>query len=129
MKTKANYELSDGTKIGGHFIEDPTMPDGQRFVATPHGWQKLTAWGHQNVTSCACGPHTGTEWHHIYGRGAGGSRRDDRPRVDGKPNLLWVCRPCHSKLTIFRRDKSAVISDPPAVAMPRVWSDYEKLPF
>jgi len=105
MRRKEPYILPDGTSIPGVWYENPT-----RFVSTDYGWKRLREWGSKNILWCAKAVryqmHIGREWHHIYGGGAGGARRDDRIEVDGKPNLSWLCREHHNEMPIKRREPS-----------------------
>jgi hypothetical protein len=58
---------------------------------------KLCALAEDKCENEGCGRTTHLqdgEAHHSKGRGGG--RRDDRIFVDGKRNLFWYCKPCHS---------------------------------
>jgi hypothetical protein len=99
MRVKGDWE-----GISGFWIDDPQSPDGQRWIATAHGWTKVQARLRElangkcelNLSEDCMGAHD--PWpdsHHRRGRGTGGSKRDDRIVISGKRNLLLTCRPCH----------------------------------
>jgi hypothetical protein len=100
MKIRGEWKFGD-VSIPGFWIDDVASPDGKRFVATDHGWDKLRA------AKCAVALSRCTlrikgcqfwtyldsgELHHTgkHGRGHGGSWRDDR-------ETAWTCQSCHQK--------------------------------
>lgn len=82
--------------IPGEWINDQTAIDGRRFVASPHGVRLLRFRMPQDVRGCCelCGG-LGTDRHHVYGRGLGGGKTEDRPVVNGVKFVQWLCRKCH----------------------------------
>lgn len=68
-----------------------------RIILRGNAWKKMRL----KLKSLAkgmcemCQDHTENgDAHHVNGRGGG--RRDDRIFVDGKRNMLYVCRECHT---------------------------------
>lgn len=100
MKERGVYVLPDGIEITGDYRGSE-----RRFVASASGWKKLTEWGRANVRFCEIEEcHFGSEWHHLgRGRGNGGCWRDDRIEIDGKRNMIFVCRGHHQILEEERR--------------------------
>jgi len=94
--------------ISGRWYFDNASPDGQRFVASPAGWAEIT----NQMREAFCErcllkvsiPQIGIEWHHIYGRGMGGSKQEDRLEVKGIRMREWLCRKHHDGTPIKRRD-------------------------
>lgn len=99
------YEPFAGFSIAGHYYPDKTSPDGKRFVATEAGWKLLTAAGRDEIGWCQAEKchrlHAGTEFHHVFGRGAG--KRQDRVSVGDTVYLIWAARECHEEMKIQRR--------------------------
>lgn len=93
-------------KIAGHYRGIPGYWYGERWVATLYGWNKIREIVRDFADNrCQrCGLHTVLgDCHHRYGRGSG--KRDDRVfRPDGSPNLLYLCRRCHNREPILRRE-------------------------
>jgi hypothetical protein len=89
--------------IPGKYFDDPTAVDGKRFVATPHGWQKIRNMLNDRAgfkcEECGAMAYFG-DAHHVYGRGNGGGKRDDRIEVNGVRLLFWLCRGCHERTNI-----------------------------
>jgi len=93
--------------LPGFWRDDPTAVDGKRFIASLWSWRKIK---HMLADVCKnfceeCGkydPHC--DGHHVYGRGVGGSKRDDRPVVWYGDRMIrmivYLCRSCHDKAVI-----------------------------
>jgi len=91
--------------IPGEWIDDDTAIDGRRFVATLYGERKLRALMKQaagrRCEECEKYTHDGQR-HHVYGRGFGGGKREDRPEVQGIRFVVWLCGSCHHDAVIKR---------------------------
>jgi uncharacterized protein YlaI len=89
--------------VPGKYIDDPTAIDGKRFVASIHGWRMIVSLvrniANGRCQSCGVGTTNGDS-HHVYGRGAGGSKREDRANVNGTTFLIYLCRLCHERIAI-----------------------------
>lgn len=98
MNCKGDWE-----GIRGKWIEDPTAIDGQRFVATPYGVremrQRMRIQVQNRCEFCLQVAYYGDR-HHVFGRGAGGGKKEDRPIVNGVRFVVWCCRACHEVQTI-----------------------------
>jgi len=82
--------------IPGEWVDDATAIDGRRFVASPHGVRLLRSRMAQDAHGrCELCGGMGTDRHHVYGRGFGGSKTEDRPVVNGVKFIRWLCRRCH----------------------------------
>lgn len=98
MKIKGEWE-----GIPGWWLDDPQSPDGKRFIATHYGWDQIKervkevahARCELNLSADCAGYTQYLDTHHRRGRGTGGSKRDDRIRINGIRNLLAGCRVCH----------------------------------
>ena len=75
-------------------------------MAKFHRW--LEVWELDKRHCVKCGlpvmrPYTNApssaEIHHVNSRGMFGFKRDDRREVDGKLNLVTLCKPCHREVT------------------------------
>lgn len=93
----------DWEGIPGQWIDDPTAIDGQRFVAAPVAIHKLRErmrfFAKNRCEFCLQFAYHG-ERHHVFGRGIGGGKKEDRPVVLGVRFVLWTCRTCHEEQTI-----------------------------
>lgn len=93
----------DWEGIRGRWIEDLTAIDGQRFVAAPNAVHELRhrmRFAAQNRCEfCKVWAYDG-ERHHVFGRGIGGGKKEDRPTVSGVRFVVWCCRACHEVQTI-----------------------------
>jgi hypothetical protein len=91
--------------IPGKFVTDPTAPDGRRFIATHYGEKLLLERMRENACSacelCLQPTHYGQR-HHIYGRGFGSGKREDRWEVEGIVFVIYICGSCHRKQDIER---------------------------
>lgn len=89
----------DWEGIPGQWITDFSAIDGRRFVASPAGVSKLRVrMSEQAKKRCEiCGNwcYSGDR-HHVYGRGIGGGKKEDRPEINGIRFVLWVDRRCHT---------------------------------
>jgi len=82
--------------IPGEWVDDPTAIDGRRFVASAHGVRLLRArMAQERQGRCEECSGMGTDRHHVYGRGFGGGKTEDRPSVNGVKFVRWLCRRCH----------------------------------
>lgn len=89
--------------IPGSYIDDPTAVDGQRWVVRRHALERLRMLmcGAAGCKCSECGTFCPDgDRHHIYGRGAGGSKCEDRDVVLGVRMVIWICRRCHSVAVI-----------------------------
>ena len=106
MRLKGEWE-----GIPGHWLRDSQSPDGQRFIATHYGWERIRdrvkelAHGQCELNIAEdCQPRTyWLDTHHRRGRGGG--KRDDRIVILGKRNLVACCRQCHGLATIETREE------------------------
>lgn len=95
--------MSNWEGIPGKWIEDATAIDGWRFVASPHGVKKLRVRMAEQAKTCC---EICNQWcyngdrHHVYGRGAGGGKKEDRPTVNGVRFVIWIDRKCHEAAVI-----------------------------
>lgn len=93
----------DWEGIRGQWIEDPTAIDGQRFVCAPgeicEMRERMRCLAKNKCEFCTNLAYSG-ERHHVYGRGFGGGKREDRPIVLGVRFVLWTCRVCHEQQII-----------------------------
>lgn len=88
--------------IPGRWIDDSTAIDGRRFVASPHGVRLLRfRMAQERHGRCELCPGMGTDRHHVYGRGFGGGKTEDRPVVNGVKFVQWLCRRCHDVQVIL----------------------------
>lgn len=89
--------------IAGEWITDPTAIDGQRFVAAAHAIHELRwrmrVFARNRCEFCSNFAYCGDR-HHIFGRGFGGGKKEDRPVVLGVRFVVWTCRICHEEQTI-----------------------------
>jgi hypothetical protein len=103
----------DWDGIPGDWISDATAPEGRRFVASKSGYVRVRKRLCLSVGRCCeeCGRATPLDWgqlHHVFGRGIGGSKREDRRQVLGVIFTVWLCRNCHD-LQVIREWGSWVI--------------------
>lgn len=93
----------DWEGIPGEWITDDTAIDGHRFVAAPYAIrqmrQRMQVRAKNKCEFCNDWAYHG-ERHHVYGRGIGGGKKEDRPTVLGVRFVLWTCRACHEQQTI-----------------------------
>lgn len=93
----------DWEGIRGEWIDDPTAIDGQRFVAAPKAIHemrlRMRIAAKNRCEFCLQFAYHG-ERHHVFGRGIGGGKKEDRPVVLGVRFVLWTCRNCHEEQTI-----------------------------
>jgi hypothetical protein len=88
--------------VPGKWVDDSTAIDGKRFVASARGVQILRfRMSQERQGRCELCQHMGTDRHHVYGRGIGGGKTEDRPVVNGVKFVLWVCRKCHDLQVIL----------------------------
>jgi hypothetical protein len=86
--------------IPGHLVGN--IYDGWRWVATHYGWERIKALVKSNAGSRCERCQNFEQWgdtHHIHGRG-GGRRTDVLVLSNGKKNLEYLCRECHSRAEI-----------------------------
>ena len=82
--------------IPGEWIDDSTAIDGRRFVASHRGVTILRSrMAQERQGRCELCSGMGTDRHHVYGRGFGGGKTEDRPSVNGVKFVQWLCRKCH----------------------------------
>jgi len=82
--------------IPGKWVDDPTAIDGRRFVASTRGVQLLRSrMAQERQGRCELCSGMGTDRHHVYGRGFGGGKTEDRPVVNGVKFVRWLCRRDH----------------------------------
>lgn len=87
--------------IPGEWIIDPTAIDGVRFVASPAGVRLLRSrMAKERQGRCELCSGMGTDRHHVYGRGMGGAKTEDRPVVNGVKFVQWLCRRDHDAQVI-----------------------------
>ena len=97
--------------IPGWMLDDPTSPDGKRWIATGYGWDKIIARVKAdanyrcqlNISEHCQGTSQWLDVHHRRGRGGG--KRDDRIYIVGKMNLLACCRNCHQIARIETKEE------------------------
>ena len=93
----------DWEGIPGKWVEDPTSVDGRRFVASKRASRQL--WDRMRESAgnrCEwCKDHCSSgERHHIFGRGMGSGKREDRPYVRGIRFVVYICHRCHESAKI-----------------------------
>ena len=95
--------MNDWEGIPGEWIDDPTAIDGCRFVAWPVGIRELRRRmliaAHCRCEFCQNYAYHGDR-HHVFGRGMGGGKKEDRPMVLGVRFVVWSCRTCHDQQVI-----------------------------
>ena len=101
--TSAALNTSSWEGIPGHWIEDPTAIDGRRFIASRHAIARLRA-RMRDAANGRCEECGATCWygerHHVWGRGCGSGKREDRWKIGGIRPVLWLCHDCHSVAVI-----------------------------
>lgn len=89
--------------IPGEWIDDATAIDGRRFVAAPYAIRemrhRMRLAAKNRCEYCMDWAYHG-ERHHVFGRGMGGGKKEDRPVVAGVRFVLWTCRTCHDQQSI-----------------------------
>lgn len=93
--------------LPGRWFDDLTAVDGQRFIASLWSWRQIKAIlakaAKFRCEECGSFDEHG-DGHHVYGRGIGGSKRDDRPVVWLGERMVrmiqYLCRGCHKKAVI-----------------------------
>lgn len=95
---------SEWEGIPGRWIDDSTAIDGHRFVASKHAIPKLRDRSREaakgRCEECRRPCYWG-ERHHVYGRGFGSGKREDRPVVCGERFVVWLCGECHRVAVIL----------------------------
>lgn len=104
MKT---YQEWNGIK--GYWYDDPYSPDGRRWVVAKADLKALreyNLWKANHRCEKCKRPVTLLmfELHHVYGRGGGGGKREDRRSVCGIRFTRVDCKQCHAKEVIKRPD-------------------------
>jgi hypothetical protein len=110
MKLHGYWHPANGLRIPGTWFADPTALDGERFEATDYGWSLIRDLVRKRAEHrCqACGRHCRVgHTHHLYGRGMGSSKREDRWEVEDPATglkvrfLEFLCSQCHSNAVIL----------------------------
>lgn len=90
--------------LSGHWINDPTSPDGMRWIATSHAKTTLNrivyelAGSHcemQKVSNCWRWVPYGCGTHHVITKKMGGAFTDDRIWRNGERIRVLSCPSCH----------------------------------
>lgn len=93
----------DWEGIRGEWIDDPTAIDGRRFIVYPGAVremrQRMRIRAKNRCEFCSDWAYHG-ERHHVFGRGIGSGKREDRPIVSGVRFVVWCCRACHDQQVI-----------------------------
>lgn len=93
----------DWEGIAGNWVDDPTAIDGHRFLAAPSAIhvlrERMRKAAKNRCEFCGDWCYFG-ERHHVYGRGMGGGKKEDRPAVCGIRFVVWTCRDCHHQQEI-----------------------------
>lgn len=90
--------LGDWEGVPGEWVDDSTAIDGKRFLASRRGVTILRS-RMREAAKGRCEWCRALTWfgdrHHVYGRGAGGGKREDRPWILAVQFVVWLCRECH----------------------------------
>jgi hypothetical protein len=97
----------DWEGVPGTYVDDRTAPDGRRFVASKYGYvqirRRLWLAVGKRCEECTRGTiFESGQLHHVYGRGIGGGKREDRREVAGVIFTRWLCAKCHGLAVILR---------------------------